>query len=168
MESKDCVICGKEFYRNDLNYRLTNKKWANKKCCGKECSYEYQKLTPNAGWIKKGQRLSKSTEFKKGHDNGYKGHTKKSNLSLKKISDKLSYPEFAERKMNGGYLMIKVKDRWMLKHQYIWLRDNTQGMYFIPDEWIVHHRDGNKLNNHIDNLACIPQDIHATLHGGLR
>ena len=35
---------------------------------------------------------------------------------------------------------------------------------YIPDNFIVHHKDGNKLNNCIMNLELISKNNHASLH----
>lgn len=34
----------------------------------------------------------------------------------------------------------------------------------IPEGYEIHHKDFNRLNDHIDNLACIPKDEHEKLH----
>jgi hypothetical protein len=38
----------------------------------------------------------------------------------------------------------------------------------IPRGFVVHHVDGNKTNNHIDNLALMTQSDHTKLHHWLR
>lgn len=34
----------------------------------------------------------------------------------------------------------------------------------IPKGFDIHHKDGNKMNNHIDNLDCIPHNEHLRIH----
>ena len=38
----------------------------------------------------------------------------------------------------------------------------------IPEAHAVHHRDGNRENNEIDNLLCMPNSEHAALHNRKR
>jgi hypothetical protein len=46
------------------------------------------------------------------------------------------------------------------KHRRIW-----SGCFGpIPEGYVIHHIDGNKLNNQIDNLRCMPLPEHARLH----
>lgn len=34
----------------------------------------------------------------------------------------------------------------------------------IPEDWIIHHEDGNKLNNEIWNLVPMTKSEHAAIH----
>lgn len=45
-------------------------------------------------------------------------------------------------------------------HQEIW--KSVHGP--IPPGHDIHHRDGNQLNNHIDNLECLTKAEHASRH----
>ena len=46
-------------------------------------------------------------------------------------------------------------------HVYVWRVNNGE----IPDGYHVHHKDGNKDNNELENLACIPRFDHFSYHG---
>lgn len=45
-------------------------------------------------------------------------------------------------------------------HVYVWRYFNGP----IPDGYHIHHRDEDKYNNNLDNLECIPQFNHLSLH----
>ena len=47
-----------------------------------------------------------------------------------------------------------------LLHRMIW--EHHKGP--IPKAHIIHHKDGDKLNNSIDNLECMSQAEHSRLH----
>lgn len=34
----------------------------------------------------------------------------------------------------------------------------------IPDKYVLHHKDGNKINDHIENLDCMPKSEHVKYH----
>lgn len=63
-----------------------------------------------------------------------------------------------------GYVWIWINNKRIREHHYIWLRDNTWGMWFVPENWHVHHKNQNTSDNRIENLACIPNNIHGELH----
>lgn len=45
-------------------------------------------------------------------------------------------------------------------HRAIWEDSNGK----IPDGYHVHHKDGDRDNNSIENLCCIPGEEHLSLH----
>ena len=63
-------------------------------------------------------------------------------------------------KDNNGYL--RFNDSNKLVHR--WIAEKNIGRKLKPDE-VVHHRDGNKLNNSPNNLQVFStQDEHHSLH----
>ena len=61
---------------------------------------------------------------------------------------------------NNGYL--RFNDTNKLVHR--WVAEKNIGRRLKPDE-VVHHRDGNKLNNSANNLQVFSsQDEHHSLH----
>ena len=59
---------------------------------------------------------------------------------------------------NNGYMFNFTKKKLYL-HRYIWQKHNGE----IPKGFDVHHKDGNKLNNDIDNLDCISRSEHTKM-----
>lgn len=45
-------------------------------------------------------------------------------------------------------------------HCYVWRYFNGP----VPDGFHIHHKDENKYNNDIDNLACVPVSEHTSYH----
>lgn len=67
--------------------------------------------------------------------------------------------DFLEGKKIGykdGYMRCGRK----LFHRVVW--EHFKGP--IPKNHVIHHKDGNKLNNSIDNLECLTQAEHSRLH----
>ena len=48
--------------------------------------------------------------------------------------------------------------RWL--HREIWKHHRGA----IPDGWEIHHRDRNSLNNELENLECVPAELHRAEH----
>jgi len=60
-----------------------------------------------------------------------------------------------------GYDFIAVNGKDILLHRYV--MERHLGRSLLSTE-IVHHRDGNRRNNHLDNLELIPWGKHTSLH----
>lgn len=51
------------------------------------------------------------------------------------------------------------------KTKQVWHRMVYEKYYGAhPTGWVVHHIDGNKLNNHPENLIALPESLHTNLH----
>lgn len=61
--------------------------------------------------------------------------------------------------IHKGYLRTKGSKRGYC-HRIIWEEDVGP----IPEGFDVHHKDGNKLNNLLENLDCISKSDHMRLH----
>lgn len=62
-----------------------------------------------------------------------------------------------------GYRMVKARWGWEREHRII--AEKMLGRPLTENE-VVHHRDGNKLNNGKENLqVCASQSEHNALHG---
>lgn len=81
-----------------------------------------------------------------------------------KIIDKHTQNEYPMRKLNTGHLCISVKLEGkfvnILVHRLVY--ELFVGK--ISKDYIVHHIDGNKYNNNVNNLQVMTQSDHARLH----
>ncbi len=78
----------------------------------------------------------------------------------------LDAPKFYNRLNKGwivaGYHFIMTPDgREMLEHRYV--MEQALGRPLLHDE-DVHHKDGNRLNNRLDNLEVLDHAVHTSLH----
>lgn len=66
------------------------------------------------------------------------------------------------RDSNTGYYLSgrRIGGKRKRLHVYVW--ENEHGE--IPDGYHVHHKDEDKGNNDISNLALLPREKHAGLH----
>jgi hypothetical protein len=69
----------------------------------------------------------------------------------------------AEISDDGYYRITSVKEGNLNKllHRLIF-EDSHQTK--IPDGYIIHHEDGDKLNNNIENLVLMTKSQHAAIH----
>ena len=59
----------------------------------------------------------------------------------------------------GGYVYIRDQNgRWIPEHRKVW--EDYNGL--IPEGWIIHHINGNKWDNRIENLEAMPRYDHKT------
>lgn len=60
---------------------------------------------------------------------------------------------------DGKYFTNKWKDKLRL-HQRVWEHHNGH----IPQGWHVHHKNGDKTDNRLENLECLSAADHMRLH----
>jgi len=59
----------------------------------------------------------------------------------------------------NGYGRSKIGREYL--HIYLWKKTNNKP---VPQGHVIHHKDGNSLNNNIQNLECISSKEHKALH----
>ena len=117
----------------------------------------------NAG-IKKGEHLSRATEWKKGHvpiNKGTKGMfpTTGGATRFKKGQKPHNYlPVGTEVKNTDGYWKVKAADPniWKMKHIFVWEQEHGP----VPEGMIVTFLDGDHDHCTPDNLALISLEAH--------
>jgi hypothetical protein len=121
----------------------------------------------NKGCFKKGNQIGKATQFKKGHISWLKG--RKSPYSMEKSFNWKG----GRRIKKTGHIEIRKpehptshKDGYILEHRYI--MEKFLGRNLKRSE-IVHHKNGNRSDNRIENLEIITsigkhRSIHTLIH----
>lgn len=66
--------------------------------------------------------------------------------------------ELAGTVNSGGYVQIRFQGKIYYAHRLAWLFENQKW----PDH-VINHRNGNKLDNRIDNLEDVEQHINLSL-----
>jgi len=61
-----------------------------------------------------------------------------------------------------GYRLISINGKYYFEHHLMWLKANQ--LHRIPKGCVIHHCDGDKLNNSIDNLQLLDNSTHTKLH----
>lgn len=182
----NCYLCFKEFKVKP--HRQNTAKFCNKQCMNiyiKEFGFEKKRLdkmskigkeiSTNKNWIKKvsqtwfkknhipwnknkSVRLSLKSEFKKGEKHPYFGKKGKEipNFTGKNQINTHNYiliykPNHREAMLNG----------YVLEHRYKISNKLNRKLKFNE---IIHHIDGNRSNNELNNLLVLTQSQHAKLH----
>ena len=57
----------------------------------------------------------------------------------------------------NGYIELNINGKHFTEHRYIWEKHNGK----IPKGWIIHHLNGNRSDNRIENLATMPRKRHS-------
>lgn len=65
-----------------------------------------------------------------------------------------------ERKICNGYVYIRVNSYWVTEHRYIWEKHCGK----IPEGMMIHHKNGIKEDNRIENLELFSRLEHGHKH----
>lgn len=68
------------------------------------------------------------------------------------------YQIYDEKKFtlkNTGYYALTTNDRCLM-HRYVWEKERNK----IPIGYDIHHINGLKYDNRIENLECLPKEEH--------
>lgn len=81
-------------------------------------------------------------------------------LRTKKVLPYVIYDDIKFTPSGNGYYRATHRYEHTSLHRYKYQKEVKP----IPDDWDVHHIDGNKLNNKIENLQALPKSEHTKLH----
>lgn len=144
-----CPICGKKFH---LKQSLVDKCKSN--CCSRSCSAELKKINMSGAG---------------NHQFGLKGRLNSSWKSDEKIS-------------HYGYRLIRdldhpfansdgfVFEHRLVAEKYLLNKYNSveiNGKTYLRNDYDVHHKDFNRLNNSVENLLVMTKAEHKSLHNKL-
>jgi len=143
---KNCLICGKEFKTHPSLIKRGGGKY-----CSVKCSIVHLKEIGNPGAfkkgyipkvkIKKGEHISKATEFKKG--NKPANWCKIGTIKIRKFYKRQRYSQ--------KFIKIAEPAKWEPYNRYLWKKHKGP----IPKGMIVGFKNGNALDNRLGNLILL-------------
>lgn len=57
----------------------------------------------------------------------------------------------------NGYRNINTNGKYILEHKLVWEKENGK----LSEGWIIHHMNGDKQDNRIENLTAMPRKNHS-------
>ena len=130
MKTKTCIKCGKEFQR--VSGTVSDIQWKNRKYCSKRCARLGH--IHSVATLRKMSRSAKSRGWIGGKHPSWKGGT--------------GYYQ-------NGYVWVRRDGKTMLAHRYI--VESYLERKLLPEER-VHHINGIKDDNRIENLMLLPNE----------
>jgi len=143
-----CEYCGEEFVRNRNKQKYCSISHANK--------HQYQTGQRDKTGIKK--------THEKRREQGLEKFEEKPTTRISKRGYRLIYIPvgFAEKQE-------ELEDGWMKMHHYVWWKEkgelpNVVNWEEDKEGMVIHHKDGDKLNNDIENLELVKNSEHISMH----
>lgn len=180
-KAKICQACGKQYKSRKRTSKFCSKKcffigrkprperiWIERKClqCGKRFNGIPSEVKRDRAifcarkcyseWRKK-QRTIKCEEC----GNTFERHNIKRrycgrdcfNIAL----DKGLVHKYKVWKGKNGYMLRGMKGGTVFEHRFVWEKHNGQ----LPKGWLVHHLNGKRDDNRIENLMGMPRKRHS-------
>jgi hypothetical protein len=113
-------------------------------------------------------RIAKTSRPKNSEYRGYPQRYVHGHHSRGKLRERSTRWKGGRNLSGHGYWRLYLPDHpsanksgYVLEHRLVWETEHGQQ---VPNGCIVHHRDGNKTNNAIDNLELMPFRMHQSMH----
>lgn len=81
-------------------------------------------------------------------------------MTIDELKEKLGCPSGRYKKV--GYVLVRMNGKYIPEHRLIWLQHSE--LIEIPKGKIIHHINGVKDDNRIENLQIMTQKQHMKLH----
>lgn len=150
---KICKYCEKSFNAGHSESRKRQRKY-----CSHNCYVLDYKNKSNVGQFKKGRatwnrgkkgsHFSPQTEFKKGR------------VSLNKLPVGTITKRKSKNKIIRQFIKINEPNIWIEYAKFVWIQYKGE----IPKGFLIHHIDGNPINDVITNLALMTRAGHINIH----
>lgn len=105
--------------------------------------------------------ICSGTNFKKGH----KPSSKNIEYLKSRTGDKSNSWRGGRSITAQGYMRVRIDRSYILEHRYV--MEQHLGYKLLPDEH-VHHLNGNKTDNRLENLTIIDRKEHGLAHARQR
>ena len=119
---------------------------------------------------KRRKHLIRLAKMRKGKKHSEETKKKIRKRALLRFSDPKNHPRWKGGKVKiGGYIYVyspnhphKTKDNYVCEHRLV--MEESMGRFLAPQE-VVHHKDGNRENNSLENLVlCVSNGRHTIDH----
>jgi len=173
-EERNCKVCGKSMIASQWDDRYCSQKCGLKdetnstsrgtytKC--KYCKSIFQRSRNDQKYCS--QKCQMVYEYENGNRNATK--TSKDARKARRKQGMEKFKENPTTKDWRGWTKVyipaahpELEKGWMPEHHFVWWKEHDE---LPPEDKVIHHKDGDKKNNDIDNLELITPEEHGRIH----